>query len=249
MSFTIDPHLDEQEIKIDENDLKLKCPFSMVVSGSSQSGKSHFMYNLVKYRDCMFSNYFNRIIYCQSNLTSEKNINYVKKLKECFPNIETCQGLPKMSELNLLFNDGHKLVLLDDLMTDVLTSEHILQLATNDVHNYDLSVVIIMQNYYSSSKFGRTLVKNCQYRVFFHTNLDLYETKLISKQISTYSNFFSECYEYLKKNFPEEISYYLLVDGHMKSKMNKMWCRSLIFPRDPENQITPLVFYPNSNKK
>lgn len=248
MAFQINPQIDVQELPLNDSDLKLQCPFSMTISGCSQSGKSHFLYLLVKFRDSLFSHQFNRIIYCQSNVSSEKNLNYIKKVKDLYQNLEVCQGLPNLEELNLLFNDGHTLLLIDDLMADVLSSPKIHQLVTNDVHNYKCSVIITFQNYYASGKFGRTLVKNCQYRVFFYNNLDQYETKHISTQISSHSNFFSDCFDSLKKEFPNEINYYLLVDGHMKSKLNKLWCRSLIFPRGPNMAIEPIIFYPKSNK-
>jgi len=58
----INPKLTAQEVYVTENDLKLKCPFSMVVAGPSQAGKSYFMYQIVFWRKYVCTENFKRII-------------------------------------------------------------------------------------------------------------------------------------------------------------------------------------------
>lgn len=72
-SLNVDPKLTVQKLTLDHDALKLKCPFGMCVSGPSQSGKSEFLFNLVKYRNDLFTTHFERIIYCQANSFSSKN--------------------------------------------------------------------------------------------------------------------------------------------------------------------------------
>jgi len=52
----------------------------------------------------------------------------------------------------------------------------------------------------------------------------------------------------LCKNYPNEKSPYLLIDGHNLSPAKKLFCRSNIFP-GPDGKITPIVFFPNPDYK
>ena len=245
----IDPKLPVQEVHIKDENLMLKAPFSMIVSGPSQSGKSTFLYEIVKHRLEVCSQKYGRIIYCQSNSFSHKNQAFIKKLQEQFPTLELCQGLPKLAELNLTLNNLPSLLLIDDLMEEVLNSSSIVQLVANDVHNYNISVVIVFQNYFAQGRHGKTLVRNCHYRVFFYNRIEQLELRNISSQISTNPNFFAANFDFLTKTFPNEKSHYLLIDGHFLSGVNQFLCRTHIFPQGPQKKIEPIIFFPNPDYK
>lgn len=238
-----------QEIHLSNNALKLKCPFSMVCSGPSQVGKSHFMYNIVKFRHDLCSDTFQRIIYCNSNCYAHKNQIFIKELKSEFPKLEIHQGLPNLAELQLTFNNHPSLLLIDDLMDDVLNSSSMVQLMTTDVHNYNISVIFTLQNYFANGKFGRTLIRNCHYRTFFYNHVEQLELRNISSQISNAPNFLASSFEFLQKKFPKSKSHYLLIDGHSRSESNSLFCRSHIFPSKTGEIITPLIFFPNPDYK
>jgi len=167
----LDPKLLVQEVTLSDEDLKLKCPFAMVISGPSQAGKSTMLLNIVKFRKEICTQNFSRIIYCQSNSFSLKNQLFIKKLQKEFPTLELHQGLPKLAELNLTLNNIHTLLLIDDLMEEVLNSSSMVQLSSNDVHNYNISVIFVLQNYFAPSKYGKTLVRYCHYKVFLTIEL------------------------------------------------------------------------------
>lgn len=246
MAFKIDPNLKVQQVHVSTNDLKLKTPFGMLISGPSQSGKSEFLYNLVKFRDDIFDNKFQRIIYCQANSTSIKNQTFFQRLKQEFSNIELCQGLPSVTGLNLDLNNSHTLILIDDLMSSVLWSQAMVDLLANDVHNFNISVAVVLQNYFATGKFGKTLIRNCQYRVFFYTRVQQLELRTISSQISDNPNFFAANFEFLYKTFPNDPSHYLLIDGHFRTPSADFWCRSHIFPKEKSSEIVPIIFYPKT---
>jgi len=245
----LDPKLTVQEVNITNDDLKLKVPFAMVVSGPSQSGKSHFLLQLVRYRLLVCSQSFERIIYCQSNLYSHKNQSFIQELKKEFPKLEFIQGLPKLSELNLTFSNLPCLILLDDLMEEILNSSLMVQLASNDVHNFNISVIFVLQNYFAQSRYGKTLIRNCHYKVFFYNRIEQLELRTISTQVSTNPQFFSSNFEFLVKKFPEQKSHYLLIDGHSSSGSKQLWCRSNIFPTEENKEIKPIIFFPNPDYK
>jgi len=245
----IDPKLTAQEVNLTDDDLKFKCPFSMVVSGPSQAGKSFFIYQIVKFRLRVCSQKFTRIIYCQSNNYSPKNQSFIKELQNEFPTLELCQGLPKLNDLHLKMNNEPCLLLIDDLMEEVLNSSSMVNLVSNDCHNFNISVIFVLQNYFAQGRYGKTLIRNCHYKVFFYNRVEQLEMRNISSQVSTNPIFFKANFEFLNKTFPNEKSFYLLIDGHSRSEAKQLWCRSLIFPRGPKNEIEPIIFFPNPDKK
>ena len=209
------------------------------------------MFNLIKFRKDIFTSDFHRIIYCQPPSLTVKNQEYVKRLKSEFPNIELCEGLPNIGKLNLDFNILPALILIDDMMGPLLQSEAALDLVTKFVHHFNISVCFSLQNYYCPSKYGKTLIKNCHYRIFFYTRIEQRELSTISSQIANAPNFFQANFQFLFEKFPNDPSHYLLIDGHSRSKMTNLWCRTHIFPTEKGGEITPIFFFPNPdyNKK
>lgn len=204
---------------------------------------------MVKFRKDIFTSEFHRIIYCQPESVVTKNEDFLSRLRSEFTNIEHCLGVPNLSRLNLDYGNLPSLLLIDDLMTSMLNSEDILDLITKNVHHNNVTVCFTLQNYYASSKFGKSIIRNCHYRVFFYSRIDQRELTLISSQIANAPNFFSANFRFLFEKFPNAPSHYLLIDGQFRSPMSSMWCRSNIFPKEKGGEITPIVFCPNPDYK
>lgn len=243
----INPRLQIQTIKTDSDVLKFMCPFAMTISGPSQAGKSEFLYQMVKFREQVCTATFHRIIYCQSNSYSQKNQEFFKRLQELFPQLEIHQGLPNLTELQLNMNNLHSLLLVDDLMDPIMKSNDMVELVSKDVHNFNISVIFVLQNYFATSKHGKTLTRNCQYKVFFYNRIELLELRNISSQIAAAPNFLAANFHFLMSNFPDEKFPYLIIDGHSKSKAGDFPYRSRIFPIN--DKIEPIIFYPNPDYK
>jgi len=245
----INPKLLVQHINISANDLRIKVPFAMSIAGPAQAGKSMFILNVIKYCEQVFSSGFERIIYCQPEHLVFNNMPFVEKLKKEFPKLEVCVGIPNISILHLDSNVLPCLLLIDDLMCDLLNSEGMLELLITKVHHFNISACFTMQNYYTESKFGKTHIKNCPYRVFFYNRVEQRELSNISSQIANSASFFLSNFQFLIKNFPNEPSHYLLIDGHFRSPLSQMWCRSNIFPTSENKEIQPIFFFPNPRNK
>ena len=84
--------------------------FRMIVAGPSMSGKSYFMFQLVKYRNEIFTTQFHRIMYCIPPESQHQKQAYYQKLKAECNEVELILGLPK--EENVLDNTLPKLILL-----------------------------------------------------------------------------------------------------------------------------------------
>jgi hypothetical protein len=243
----INPSLLVQKIKINDDSLKLKTPFCCSISGPSQSGKSEMLFNFVKFREDIFTSKFHRIVYSEPHSLSSRNNDFFSRLQKEFPQIERCYGLPNLVQLNLTHNTLPCLILIDDQMNEVLSSEEMLNLATKNVHHFNLSVCITIQNYFQTNRFRQSFVKNCQYRFFFFNRIDLRELNLISSQIANSPKFFASNFEFLYKRFPDVHSHYLLIDGQFNSEAKQLWCRTSIFPQVKGGPIEPIIFLKNPN--
>jgi hypothetical protein len=243
----INPSLLVQEVNINDDDLKLKTPFCSSISGCSQSGKSEMLFNFVKYREDVFTTKFHRIIYSEPHSLSTKNNNFFIRLQNEFPQIERCFGLPNLVQLNLTHNTLPCLLLIDDQMNEVLSSDEMLNSATKNVHHFNLTVFFTMQNYFQANRYRQAFVKNCQYRFFFYNRIDQRELNLISSQIANSPKFLASNFEFLYKKYPNVHSHYLLIDGQFSSRINDFWCRTFIFPQTKGGIIQPIIFLKNPN--
>lgn len=142
----------------DDFDPCLKSPFSMIISGMSQSGKSTLTGEILARRneiiDTPNNAPINKIIYC----FSEYQPNFFKTLKDRIPQIEFKKGLPEE------FADGSDLpsiIVLDDLMNEASKSEDTLAAFTRTSHHRNVSLIILVQNFFH--KNIRPISTNCHY--------------------------------------------------------------------------------------
>ena len=89
-----------------------------MVAGNTMSGKSYLCRNLIRYRDKVFNVVFKHIMYCTpfSNLKG----GFLDSLKEIFPDIVMCHGLPDLEKEHWIEDDDPKLIIIDDLIFDVI---------------------------------------------------------------------------------------------------------------------------------
>jgi len=249
MDEQIDPELVVQKVTLDPSTFRFKTPCSIVISGPSQAGKSTFLYNLINFRNDVFTTRFHRIIYCLPERKLIRKKEFIDQLKLECSSIEIIGGLPSVSQLNLDVNSLPILLLVDDQMTQILKDPKMLDLMTLDGHSDNITFCFTMQNYYENSKFGKTMIRNCHYRVFFYNSIEKSYLSTISTQITNSSMFFEANFQFLFKRFPNDGSHYLVVDGQFRSKGRDFWCRSKIFPEEKGGDINPIVFYPNIYRK
>jgi hypothetical protein len=156
-------------------------------------------------------------------------------------------GLPDISKLNLDLNTLPCLLIIDDLMREFLDSGKMVDLMSVQVHHFNISTIFTLQNYFVVSKFGKTIMRNVNYKVIFYNRLDLREIQNISYQIvPKCPSFLEDSFQFLMKKFPDSPSQYILVDGHFRAKMPSLFVRSHIFP-DDSGEIKPIIFFPNYN--
>ena len=233
-----------QLLELEKNDLNFQTPCSICISGPSQSGKSQWIVKLIKNRKLLFPHEFLELYYCiPENLSLNPNPIF-EELKKTFPAARLNFGLPDITKLNLNFDNTPKLLIIDDLMTEFLASYEMVRLLSVEVHHCNITTLFTLHNLFAPSKFGRTITRNINYKVLFSNRLDIKEIRNVSLQISNQPNFLKESFEFLTKEYPSEPPY-IVIDGHIKSKLKTLFVRSQIFP-GTDSEIRPIIFFPKS---
>ena len=152
--------------------IKFTCPFTMIVSGCTCSGKTTFVKKILKNID-LFEFPPRKIYYCYG---------VYSPAFETMKNVELIQGLPndfsKLAEPN-----EHRLVILDDLQQEAASSKAVETLFTRDAHHKNLSVCLLNQNLFYQGKFCRTIALNAHVLVLFRNPRSNSQIRILESQI------------------------------------------------------------------
>ena len=197
-------------------------PFSMLVVGPTQSGKTEFV-------EAMFENPLIdfptdkevRIIWFYNQWQPRYDIMEMQ-LGSC---IKYQHGLPDWSEsLQELDPEIHHILVFDDLMNQAVNSPILSRLFTQGRHR-NASVILLMQNMFPKGKYNTDISRNAQYLVLFRSPSDRKQINTIADRIFAEDRFkFMQVY-----SKATSIPYgYVLIDNHPRT--------------DPENQVVTDVF-------
>lgn len=175
-----------------ESLLKFQSPTSIFIVGPSNSGKTMYTKNLLENADGMFQVPPSKIFYCYSIWQS-----VFDEMKSAIPNIEFFQGFPFMdvlSEWGTL--QGHKVLVLDDLMVESADSKELIHLLTVGIHHNSITLIQILHNLYCKGKAMRTASLNCHYFVLFRNYRDQLQIQTLGRQIFPgQSKYFLDAYK------------------------------------------------------
>jgi hypothetical protein len=165
-----------------------KHPFTCMIAGPTQSGKTHFIYNILKNNQLIIEPIIHKIVYCYSVWQD-----FFNQFSNIYPKVEFHQGIIDLSEINPYQNN---LIILDDLMTEGQSNISILNLFTIDSHHKNTSVVFISQNLFSQGKYSRSISLNSHYLIIFNNPRDKSQISVLGRQLfPNQSAFFLEAYE------------------------------------------------------
>ena len=170
-------------------------PFTCAVAGPTSSGKTQFVFRLIKQANQMIDPPPEHIVYCYGEF---------QPIFAEFPDVEFNEGLPDVSRF-----DGRKRVLLiiDDLMNEA--DQNICNLFTKLSHHRNVSVVFITQNLFHRNRFVRTMNLNTHYIIMFKNPRDAGQVATLARQMYPgKSKFVVEAY----KDATKEPYGYLLID-------------------------------------
>ena len=181
----------EQQVEFDS---RLKHPFTCMVVGSTQCGKTRFVLELIR-RSCSIYPPPERILWC---------FGCYQDLFRSVDGVEFLEGLPDMNIL-----DGGKkrtLLIIDDLMSE--TDSRVTKIFTKGFH-LNCSVIYISQNLFNKGKENRNICLNTHYLVLFKNPRDSAQIVHLGRQI------FPDAIKYFKESFADATSFpygYLLID-------------------------------------
>lgn len=159
-------------------DGRLQHPFSLVVSGPSNCGKTFFVKNVIENASKAISHSVDNIVYIYScwqplynQLLKTRDINFVNGLPESL-----CDDV-------LLPPDKNNLLIIDDLMNDASNNIEVQNVFTKYVHHRNLSCIYLVQNLFIQGKSSRTISLNTNYLALFKNPRDKYQITLLARQM------------------------------------------------------------------
>ncbi|CAC5417589.1 unnamed protein product [Mytilus coruscus] len=178
--------------------------FTMIVSGTTSCGKTHFMKNLLQQIGRLCSPSPERIVW----LYKRWQPLYEEIQRTVLPRVEFIREIPFDLDRDEFFDPNiRNMILLDDLMSTSAKDSRMNDLFTEGSHHRNLSVVVLNQNLY----FGKDPIqrRNCHYLVLFNNPIDRQPIITLGRQMypSRADFFIRKFEEATRKPFG-----YLLVD-------------------------------------
>lgn len=163
---------------------RFEHPFTLLIAGPTQSGKSYFLTKLLKFKNRMFNPKIDKVIWFYGIHQS---------LYETIPNVTFVEGLP---ENFVDYLSGNTLFIIDDLMAECANDKRLTMLFTKGSHHLNLSVIFITQNLFYKGSQIRDVSLNSQYLIIFKCRRDLSQVMHLGRQLyPRKSKFFQEVYE------------------------------------------------------
>lgn len=210
-------------------DVRFKTPFRAQVTGPSMSGKTNFVYRLLKHAKEMLDSPPDYIIWCYGEDQA-----LFKEISFNIPNIQFIEGIPDNLD-ELIQPVKHGVIVVDDLMSEVGDSKWLTNLFTKRSHHCNLSVIFISQNLFHQGREMRNVGLNTDYYCLFKSPRDSSQITHLAKQTHP------RHVKFLQESYADATAIphsYLLLDLKMNTPEN-LRVRSNIFPGEIQNVYIP----------
>lgn len=195
---------------------------SISVSGATCSGKTTWLFRLLRHKDVMFSAPPEKVLYCYGIYQP-----MYEMMERELPFVTFHQNLPSQIELDHLSDEKVcNLVVLDDLMESVTSSSEMESLFVKGMHHRHLSVIYLNQNLYCKGKHSRSINLNTHISVLMKNPRDVSQLQCLGRQAFLgKGSFLLEAY----KDATSHPYGYLVLDFSPTGREEER-VRSLIFP-------------------
>ena len=153
-------------------DTKFQHPFTMLISGTSGSGKSVFTKKLVAER---VSPKLEKVFWFYGE--------WQPTYADAPANVTFVPGMPASIDTYIDGVQGPKAVVFDDLMMKAADSEMLAECFTQKRHHHNLSVVLILQNLFIQGRMMRSVQLNTQYMVLLNNPRDKSQIATLARQV------------------------------------------------------------------
>ena len=153
------------------------------------SGKSYLLKKILEHRILLITPAPEKIIYCYKAWQPGFD-----NLKNQIPSIQFYEGIIDLDTLDINFTN---IIVFDDLMTECLKNESVMNLFTVGSHHYNIGVFFITQNIFSKGKFARDISLNTNYMIIFHNPRDQQQFQILARQMYPQNS------KYLQESFED----------------------------------------------
>ena len=192
----------------------IHTPARILLAGCTGSGKSFFARSLIEHRKDIFTSDFDKIIYVIPKHASVNRSEFLDSLKTIYPSIIIIEGFKEaMATSNFAFDNLPKLLILDDLISELMKAPEFLDRLIKDSHHSNITVIFSSQYLYFPSKFSTTIRGQISEIVVFYEKGNMAAVKKLGTRYYTgagESNLLLEAMEYLLKENEEHSKYILL---------------------------------------
>lgn len=217
--------------------IDIDLPKNMLIAGSTQSGKTHFVKRLLLESERVFKPRIDRIIYSYGAWQPI----FDELLAHFGDMIEFRTDIPSKEELTKLWQEqgGETLLVLDDKMgslKDNAKGAEILEIICVISHHCHVSVMLTLQNIFHN-KIVQEISLNTHYICLFRNNRSARQVATLATQVMpSKTPYFIDSYEKATaKNYG-----YLFIDLS-PGRNNKYTLRSCIFPDED-----PIIYLPKN---
>lgn len=159
-------------------DGRLQHPFSLVISGPSNCGKTFFVKSIIEKASTIISTKIDNIVYIYS--CWQPLYNQLLQIRK----ITFVNGIPEsLSDDVLLPPDKNNLLIIDDVMNTASNSIEVQNVFTQYVHHRNLSCMYLVQNLFMQGKSSRTISLNTNYLILFNNPRDKYQISVLGRQM------------------------------------------------------------------
>lgn len=153
---------------------KFRHPFTCLISGPTQSGKTHFMLKVLEDVKGMISPVPTKIIWCFGEFQEKVNRGFLG-------DVVFAEGLE--AGLQEIDKRERNLLILDDMMDEAGNAREVSELFTKGSHHRNLSVIMIVQNLFHQGKIMRTVSLNAHYMILFKNPRDAGQIRCLANQL------------------------------------------------------------------
>lgn len=159
-----------------QNYLGFRTPFTCLVAGSSQSGKTFFVKKVLERHERLIDRYKQlNVLWCYGIESSDTG----KQFRNDSVHITWKSGLPTISDMK-----GINTIIIDDLLVEASKNDSITNLFTRVSHHMSINMFVLLQNIFYKSPVIRNLNINSNYIVMFRNIRDRTQPKMFARQFS-----------------------------------------------------------------